>query len=118
MNALKSYVPPLTGKVEVTRFNGEVSSSPFEGHERRVYNVAYSPNGKRLVSTSDDMTLRVWDVLTGERIMIKFTTPPNWTSRDSVTFSPDGTQLAVERRLFNLSTNSIAHHVSDDTAAS
>ena len=115
LNALKSYVPPLTGKVEVTRFNGEVSSSPFEGHERRVYNVAYSPNGKRLVSTSDDMTLRVWDVLTGERIMIKSTTPPNWTSRNSVTFSPDGTQLAVDKRLFNLSTNSIAHHVPGNT---
>ena len=47
--------------------------------------------------------------------MIKFTTPPNWTSRDSVTFSPDGTQLDVDKKLFNLSTNSIAHHVSDDT---
>ena len=59
LNALKTYVRPRTGKVEVTRFNGEVTSSPFEGHERRVYYVAYSPNGKRLVSTSDDMTLRV-----------------------------------------------------------
>jgi hypothetical protein len=33
----------------------------FEGHKSQVRSVAFSPNGKRLVSASSDHTLLIWD---------------------------------------------------------
>jgi WD40 repeat protein len=38
------------------------------GHRGEVNAVAFSPNGKRLASTSLDGTLRIWDVATGKEI--------------------------------------------------
>lgn len=34
----------------------------FEGHTNSVYSVAFSPNGRSIVSGSLDMTLKVWDL--------------------------------------------------------
>jgi WD40 repeat protein len=36
----------------------------------QVYSCAWSPNGSKVVSCSDDNTLRVWDVSRGECIAI------------------------------------------------
>jgi WD40 repeat protein len=56
-----------------------------------VTTLAYSPDGKRLASASNDQTVKVWDTATGqETLALKghsgFVT--------SVMFSPDGQQLA------------------------
>jgi WD40 repeat protein len=32
------------------------------GHTRGVKSVSYSPNGKQIVSGSDDKTIKVWDL--------------------------------------------------------
>jgi WD40 repeat protein len=37
----------------------------FDGHTNAVLSVAFSPNGKRVVSASFDTSVRVWDVDTG-----------------------------------------------------
>lgn len=34
----------------------------FEGHDKSVYSVAFSPDGKSLVSGSLDQTLKIWDL--------------------------------------------------------
>ena len=33
----------------------------LKGHTRRVYSVAFSPDGQRIVSGSFDKTLKIWD---------------------------------------------------------
>ncbi len=55
-------------------------------HDGLVYSVAFSPDGKYVVSGSDDKTARVWEQLTGREIA-------RMTHDDavsSVAFSPDG----------------------------
>ena len=36
------------------------------GHEKWVSSVAFSPDGQTLASGSDDQTIRLWNVNTGE----------------------------------------------------
>jgi hypothetical protein len=56
-----------------------------------VWSVAFSPDGARLASGSDDGTVRLWDTATGEPAA----TLTGHTSRVwSVAFSPDGARLA------------------------
>ena len=62
----------------------------LEGHRDSVYAVSFSPDGERLVSGSDDATLRLWD-LDGNPIG-----GPLAGHRDgvlSVSFSPDGERI-------------------------
>jgi WD40 repeat protein len=40
----------------------------LEGHTGWVYSVAFSPDGKRLVSGSADKMLKVWDAETGRAL--------------------------------------------------
>jgi len=35
--------------------------STFEGHKRDVNSVAISPNGKYVVSGSNDKTIKIWE---------------------------------------------------------
>lgn len=45
---------------------GGVGSGLFNGHTDRVNSVAFSPDGKRIVSGSNDDTIRVWDAVAGD----------------------------------------------------
>ena len=38
---------------------------PVAGHSREVYSVAFSPDGKRVVSGSRDNLLKIWHAATG-----------------------------------------------------
>ncbi|MBC6433937.1 ribosome assembly protein 4, partial [Nostoc sp. HG1] len=46
--------------------NRAIEVNTLEGHSNRVNSVAYSPNGQRLASASDDNTLKIWDVSSGQ----------------------------------------------------
>jgi sugar lactone lactonase YvrE/energy-coupling factor transporter ATP-binding protein EcfA2 len=59
----------------------------FTGHTDGVWSVAFSPDGKTALSASNDTTLRLWDVATGQIIR---TFSGHMGSVLSVAFSPDG----------------------------
>ena len=42
----------------------------LQGHTQPIRGLKFSPDGKRLVSGSDDNTARVWDVATGLSLMV------------------------------------------------
>ncbi len=61
------------------------------GTESLVLAVAFSPDGKKVVSASRDHKLRVWNAQTGEMIGAPFGSHGN--TLKSVAFSPDGTKV-------------------------
>jgi hypothetical protein len=65
------------------------------GHTDDVRAVAFSPDGTRLASASDDRTLKVWDTKAGQELL----TLKGHTGRvEAVAFSPDGSRLASAAR--------------------
>jgi WD40 repeat protein/tRNA A-37 threonylcarbamoyl transferase component Bud32 len=63
----------------------------LKGHTGRVNSVAFSPDGKRIVSGSHDKTLKFWDVTTGqETLTLKGHAKPVY----GVAFSTDGKRIA------------------------
>jgi hypothetical protein len=40
----------------------------FQGHQRPVHAAAFTPNGQRIVSVSEDRTLRIWDAALGSEL--------------------------------------------------
>ncbi len=63
----------------------------FRGHKQRVYAVAVSPNDRLAATASQDKTIRLWNLRTGEHTGT-LEGHNHWVRR--VAFSPDGTLLA------------------------
>src|SRR5260370_851423 len=60
---------------------------PFTALIRSVWCVAFSPDGKRVVSGSVDRTVKVWDAEKGQETL---TLKGHTSTLTSVTFTPDG----------------------------
>jgi len=63
----------------------------LQGHGHVVMAVAFSPDGRRIVSGSDDETLRLWDATTGQPIGSPLQGHKGGVV--SVAFSPDGRRI-------------------------
>jgi WD40 repeat protein len=76
------------GKRAVT---GKPLTSPLR-HHRQIIAVAFSPDGKALLTGSDDETARLWSAASGQAL-----TPPLRHQRAviAVAFSPDGKAVAT-----------------------
>ena len=84
--------------------SGETVGPQMEGHGEPVNDLAYSPDGTYLVSTSTDNTVRFWDADTGDQIGEPIvTTPAGKTSL--VDFSHDGRRVFVVAQRVSLDGN-------------
>ena len=59
----------------------------IKGHSNSINSVAFSPDGKQIVSGSEDKTIKLWDASTGQEIR---TFSGYSKSVKSAAFSPDG----------------------------
>jgi WD40 repeat protein len=62
----------------------------LEGHSNYVNSVAYSPDGSKIISSSNDDTVKIWDANTGQCLK---TLEGHIETVNSVAFSPDGTKI-------------------------
>lgn len=70
--------------------SGELSTS-FNGHTADIRSVAWHPEGKLIVSASDDKTIRIWDVASQKLLQVL---RGHIGAVTSVAISPDGKFLA------------------------
>ncbi|KAK0719663.1 hypothetical protein B0H67DRAFT_642995 [Lasiosphaeris hirsuta] len=63
----------------------------FESHSGGVISVAFSPDGSRIASGSDDETIRIWDARSGKEVQ---KLEGHSYGVASVAFSPDGSRIA------------------------
>jgi WD40 repeat protein len=94
--ALRVTASPDGTKTAVTDFMFEtgaiaVGDLPLKGHSRRVRDMAFNADASLLVSGSEDQTVRLWDLTTGEsRAVLEGHT----NTVTGVAFSADGKRIA------------------------
>ena len=62
----------------------------LRGHEEQVIAAAFSPDGARIVSGSDDGTVRVWDAASGTELLVL---RGHEGAVNAAAFSPDGARI-------------------------
>ena len=90
-NTLKALVEALYYNEQPYTTRYLPRSSGLEGHLSSVNSVAFSPDGKRLATGSDDNTAKIWDLQSGKIVL----TLKGHSAVNSVAFSPDGKKLAT-----------------------
>src|SRR5215467_9358483 len=77
----------LAGGAQSTRLH-----RVLRGHSREVRVAAYSPDGTRILTGSDDGTVRIWDAQSGVELAVL---QPKGGKIESAVFAPDGKRVAI-----------------------
>ncbi|KAF8483151.1 WD40-repeat-containing domain protein [Gautieria morchelliformis] len=80
----------------------------FQGHQLDIWFLDFSPDGRLIVSSSEDQTVRIWDMETGQHKTLSSTVDVGAVA-SSVAISPDGSLVATGSpdsivRLWNIHT--------------
>ncbi len=89
----------------------------LQGHKAEIYSVVYSPNGKTVITGSNDNTARLWDVATGQQLHLL---QGHTDLVSSVAYSPNGkTVITGSRdstaRLWDVETGKELHQLQGHT---
>ena len=68
------------------------------GHDGWVMSAAFSPNGQRIITASDDGTVRLWDATSGREIHVLSGLSGHSDGMFSASFSPDGSRIVTASR--------------------
>jgi eukaryotic-like serine/threonine-protein kinase len=79
----------LTGEVRIVDLQSGAQMS-LKGHTLNVTDCAFSPDGRRLATTSVDKTIRIWDLATGQEVL-KLAGLATWVNR--IRFDAEGHRL-------------------------
>ncbi|KIN98191.1 hypothetical protein M404DRAFT_1005561 [Pisolithus tinctorius Marx 270] len=88
-------MPKFSGLAKVDKGQPKewaAAKQALQGHTSLVNSVAFSPDGKTIVSGSDDKIVRIWNAGTGEQMGGPLQGHMSWVQ--SVAFSPDGGRVA------------------------
>ena len=84
--------PDLDGPTVAKHRQSHLELANLRGHLESVNSVGYSPDGQRIVSASDDGTIRLWEAISG-RDLADFNGHEGRIN--SVAFSPDGRRIVT-----------------------
>lgn len=79
-------------RVEVWNIGTQTQVSLLQGHTNTIYSFEFSPDGKFITTSSEDGSIRVWEVETGKTCN---TFSKNSDPVEYACFSPDGLTLAA-----------------------
>lgn len=79
-----------------------------------VRSVAFSPDGERIASGSDDSTIRVWDAATGE--LVRPALEGHQGSVQYIAFSPDGKRVVSDDNTIQMWDAAVAAELVQSTA--
>jgi WD40 repeat protein len=103
-NHLIEHISDVYSRAAEAYINGTALS--LDGHNASVQAVAFSPDGAQVVSCSNDYTIRLWHVRTGQQLAVL---SGHTSDVESVAYSPNGNYIAsgsgdISVRLWNAST--------------
>ena len=82
------------GSIEIWDLTFAQKTLTLAGHDQGTGEVAFYSNGTQLVSVGQDQKIKIWDVNSGNELLILEDTAPFYT----LAISPDGSQIATGGR--------------------
>jgi WD40 repeat protein/tetratricopeptide (TPR) repeat protein len=106
------------GKVVLSSVASGQTVRTLSGHPQSIWDVEFSPDGRRLVTASGDQTAGVWDVRTGQQLL---SLRGHGQVIIQAKFSPDGRRIATASydktvKVWETDTGALIHTLRGQTA--